>query len=87
MKKILSVLMSFCTLFFIPIGKVNGEEIYNVLVICKDETVFNDFKKNVCKYCYDAEHRELEELKEISSDLTCIRRGIVKKYAKLNPII
>ena len=87
MKKILSVLMSFCTLFFMPIGKVNAEEIYNVLVICKDETVFNDFKKNVCKYCYDAEHRELEELKEISSDLTCIRRGIVKKYAKLNPII
>lgn len=87
MKKILSVIMSVCTLFFMPIGKVNAEEIYNVLVICKDETVFNDFKKNVCKYCYDAEHRELEELKEINSDLTCIRRGIVKKYAKLNPII
>lgn len=87
MKKILSVLMSFCTLFFMPIGKVNAEEIYNVLVICKDETVFNDFKKNVCKYCYDAEHEQLEELKGINSDLTCIRRGIVKKYAKLNPII
>ena len=47
-KKVLSLIMSFCTLFFMPIGKVNAEEIYNVLVICKDETVFNDFKKNVC---------------------------------------
>ena len=31
MKKILSVLMSFCTLFFMPIGKVNAEDTINML--------------------------------------------------------
>lgn len=87
MKKILSVLMSFCTLFFMPIGKVNAEEIYDVLVICKDIKVFDEFNKNISKYCYNADYERLEEYNETKNGLICTRRGIVKKYARLTPVI
>ena len=50
MKKILSVLMSFCTLFFIPIGKVNAESSVNVLVVCEKRDIFDNFNNYMKMY-------------------------------------
>ena len=50
MKKILSVLMSFCTLFFMPICKVNAESSVNVLVVCEKRDIFDNFNNYMKMY-------------------------------------
>ena len=61
MKKILSVLMSFCTLFFMPIGKVNAMETVNnesqqfahVIIFYEDEEKADEYIDKISKVVLD----------------------------------
>lgn len=91
MKKILSVVMSFCTLFFMPIGKVNAMQnqisrsnCYNVAIVCKDPDIWHRFKEYISKYSYDI---PTATVTEHDKDCICITRGAIEKNIILNPII
>lgn len=75
MKKILSVLMSFFTLFLMPIGKVNSmqnqaeENQINILVVCQDDYILNQF----CNY--------INELKYIPTSNEVVKHQALSKHA------
>ena len=84
MKKILSVLMSFCTLFFMPIGKVNAEDTINMLIVCKTRDVFEEFSDYISKYEYVAKYQKANES---SKGYPSVRSGILEYRVVLDSLV